>query len=153
MIEANLSLWMPWYISTSTGIMKKAKMKASSGNTSPKARSRLTNSACASFFFSGVPSAARTGPVSVASLMTSPEYSRSTGWAAPARGTARFSAYCASQAVKRSFNWSWLSAQNSKPLTRALVMFAAAVGMCGAISVLPSLNRPTSAPDDLRAGP
>ncbi len=75
------------------------------------------------------------------------------GMGRPRLGTARFSAYCASQAVKRSFNSSWLSAQNSKPLTRALLRFASAVGMCGPISVLPSLNRPTIGPDDLRAGP
>ena len=46
--------------------------------------------------------------------------------------------YCASQALKRSFSSASISTQNSKLLTRAFSRFLAAVGMWGAISVLPS---------------
>jgi hypothetical protein len=47
-------------------------------------------------------------------------------------------AYWASQALKRSFSSASMSTQNSKSLTSALPRLAAAVGICGPISVLPS---------------
>ena len=141
------------------GMMNVIRTNSKRGRTRNSARRFAFDCARASAALSGMPSAVvRPGlfacasrfvsSVIVAMTELSPGQNDGAEQAAPPK-----SCYCASQALKRSFSSASLSTQNSKLLTSALPRLASAVGMCDAISVLPSEYRPTIAPDDLRAGP